>query len=329
MSQLFFKILSWVWFIPFGFYKEPLKKSRVIPHPLAPRNLRDLILNKMMFPDNILRAVVADKIATRGWVEEKLGIKYLVPLYDICETAQDLQIHKYPLPCVIKSNHASTQVRLVKQKSDFNNLVTEATDWLSKEYEPKKEWVYRDIKPRLLVEKMLLDDAGNLAADIKIHCFFGEPVLIIRHATLETSDGSREIVRHFMSPQWEKLDIVKEYQSKTPAPPVPDCLEEMLAITRKLSADFDYIRVDLYLCKGSIYVGELTNFYLAGSLLFTPLEYDTYLLSEYHRMRDAKISTLRAKYADTGAALIVNADSPPAKVSNYPYVSSCSELSDV
>lgn len=105
-----------------------------------------------------------------------------------------------------------------------------------------------------------------------------------------------------MSPQWEKLDIVKEYQSKTPAPPVPEKLEEMLEVARKLSADFDYIRVDFYLCDGEIYVGELTSFYFAGTLLITPLSYDAHLLSELYRIRDDRISELRAKYAALGTA---------------------------
>lgn len=127
MRVLFYKFLALFWFVPFGFMYKPLRKTKVLPHPLAPRNLRDLILNKMMFPDNILRSVVADKIAVRGWIEEKAGAKYLIPLYDICETAQDLQPQNYQLPCVVKSNHASGQVRLVDKLSDFEGLEVEAT----------------------------------------------------------------------------------------------------------------------------------------------------------------------------------------------------------
>ena len=40
--------------------------------------------------------------------------------------------------------------------------------------------------------------------------------------------------------------------------PRPEGLEEMLNVARKLSEDFDFVRVDLYEVDGRIWFGELT-----------------------------------------------------------------------
>lgn len=38
----------------------------------------------------------------------------------------------------------------------------------------------------------------------------------------------------------------------------PKCFDEMVEIARKLSADFRFVRVDLYELDGKVYFGELT-----------------------------------------------------------------------
>lgn len=295
MRIIFFKFLALFWFIPFGFYKGPLRKTGVLPHPLVPRNIMDLTLNKMMFPDNIMRAVVADKLAARGWIAERVGTQYLVPLYGICEDPAKLG-KDYPLPCIIKSSHASGQVQIIRTVEDFAKVEKLATTWLSKEYRPKHEWVYRDIKPRLLIEKFLQNN-GQPVTDIKFHCFFGEPVLVMNTGDQLYQNSINENYRHFMTPDWVNLDICPETQSKTPPPPKPDNYNEMLTIVRKLADGFDFIRVDLYVSTGKIYVGELTNFDAGGAFIHTPHEFDAKLFQKYEQMKKAKIDTLRGQYS--------------------------------
>ena len=48
----------------------------------------------------------------------------------------------------------------------------------------------------------------------------------------------------------------------------------MLALASKLSADFDFVRVDLYNCHGEIHFGELTFTPVAGRFCFKPDDWD-------------------------------------------------------
>ncbi len=296
----FFSLLSRFWFMPFGFYSPALRGSRVFPHPLAPRNLRDLILNKMMFPDNILRAVVADKLATRGWVAEQVGEEYLIPLLDVVARPQDLKKAEYPLPVVIKSNHASGQVAFVETLADYEGLDKKARKWLSKGYNLKREWVYRDIDRCLMVEEMLLDEQGRLPADIKFDCYFGEPALVVNTQTVNGTDRFGKTVKHYMTPEWERMDINPGVNSDTPLPEKPHNYPEMLEVVRKLSAPFDYIRVDLFYCRGRLYVGEVTNFDDGGGFVHSPPEKDAALLALYRKRKADRIATLRKTYGNAG-----------------------------
>ena len=48
----------------------------------------------------------------------------------------------------------------------------------------------------------------------------------------------------------------------------------MLEISKKLSEDFDYVRVDLYEVEGKIYFGELTFTDGSGYDILQPNKYD-------------------------------------------------------
>jgi hypothetical protein len=54
----------------------------------------------------------------------------------------------------------------------------------------------------------------------------------------------------------------------------PDGFEEMKRISKKLSKNFSFIRVDLYNVDGKIYFGELTFFPTAGYFRLLPKSID-------------------------------------------------------
>lgn len=287
----FFRLLSRFWPVPFAFYEGPVRVTGKLPHPLAPRTIRDLVLNKMMFPDNADRAIIADKIAARGWVAERIGAEYLIPLYDICDTPEQLRLDEYPLPFVVKSNHASGQFHFVYTRQDIKGVIEKTRGWLRAEYNPEKEWVYRGIKRRLVVEKLLVDSRQNSVWEFKMLCLFGEPALV-----RSIVDLTNKPQNSFTTLVWEPLDIENGKDPTTPAPEKPKELAEILRISRALSADFDHIRVDLIICDGKVYFGELTNFPGAGVYMYLPNSYDAYLLEQYNRLREEKITNGRAGY---------------------------------
>ena len=57
----------------------------------------------------------------------------------------------------------------------------------------------------------------------------------------------------------------------------PENFQSMVEIANKLSADFDFVRVDLYNIKGKILFNEMTFTPVAGEAKFEPQSWDTKL----------------------------------------------------
>ena len=287
----FYQLLSLIWYVPFGYYKRPILATGTVPHPLKPRSLRDLVLNKMMVPDNILRAIVADKLAARGWASEKIGPEHLAPLFDILDNAEALRGKNYPYPYVVKTNHASGQIAMVHNDTDRDKMLAEVTGWSSEVHNSKREWTYYGIKRKFIVEKMLTNEPDNEIREIKAVCFFGQPVL------LEMVCTSTDHFKDFhVTTDWEYVDVHK-LMPTTPKPlPKPKCLPEVLRLCEILAADFDFVRTDLILQGDKVYFGEMTNSPSAGDWTFIPYSYDKFLYAEYQRIRKEKIDNRRAAY---------------------------------
>lgn len=288
-----FRVLAAIWPTPYMFYTQPIVATGRIPRPFRPRSLQDIILKNMMIPDNVTRAIVADKIAARGWAMEKIGSKYIIPLFDICDSPNALDQKNYPYPYVVKTNHASGQYCFVNNDLEREKMLETIKTWDLGPYNPKREWIYRDIKPKFMVEPMLIDADQPQVLDIKLYCFFGQPVLV--HHVF---DRENEAQMTFMTPDWQPLDI--RYLGECHNRPVkrPEMLDKILQLGGVLSADFDFCRVDFMICGENIYFGEMTSFPAAGCALFHPKSFEAYMFAEYQRIRQEKIESTRAKYHD-------------------------------
>jgi hypothetical protein len=123
------------------------------------------------------------------------------------------------------------------------------------------EWNHHMIRPRILIEELLLDDRGLIPPDFKCDAFHGEVKCIQRR---DVSTGRRFDSYH--TPTWEPIPMECSYPQNPVPPPPPENLEEMIRIVRTLASGFAYMRVDLYSVGGRVYFGEMTPH--AGSGLF-------------------------------------------------------------
>lgn len=206
-----------------------------------------------------LHTLVADKVAVRDYVAQKVGKDYLVPDLGVYDDPDEIHYEKLPQAFVIKANHTSGDVLIVRNKLKYkkSEIVSITKPWLSKNYYSRtKEWGYKNIKPKLIIENFLESGTDKPIEDYKIHCFNGKVNFIEVMYERFSEMGIKEIC---YDRKWKKQDFVFSYPSfeGTPARQ-PAKLNEMIEIAEKLSMDFDYIRVDLYYVAGSIYFGELT-----------------------------------------------------------------------
>ena len=251
-----------------------------VPNLRDPKTLNEKIQWLKLHDRTPLQTQCADKYAVRRYVTEKIGAEYLVPLFYSTEDPSDIVPENLPnTPFIVKATHGSSGGAMVKDKSeiDWKTLRKSLRKLLCQNYYyESKEWPYKNIKPRIVVEELLSDENGNIPFDYKIHCFNGQPRII--HVDLDRFTGHK---RNLYDTQWNLLPFTWcEWGDGKPLWPNgrdvrrPVQLEQMLEIAQALSSEFLYARIDLYEISGRLYFGEITFHHGSGTEIFTPSEWD-------------------------------------------------------
>ena len=221
-----------------------------------------------------LHTVSADKFKVRRYIENKIGGVYLIPLIYQTKNPKDIIPEILPdFPVIIKTNHNSSGGVIVKNKNDI--------DWQKTRFNLKKnlkenyfyssrEWQYKNIQPRILVEKLLVDENGAIPYDYKLHCFNGK--LIFTQVDL---DRQINHTRNLYDKDWNFIPCKWIYDNGKQIKK-PDPFDKMKDLAETIAEDFIYVRVDFYVIKKTIYFGELTFHSESGLGHFTPNSYDKY-----------------------------------------------------
>ena len=213
-------------------------------------------------------AVCADKVAVREYIKKKIGPAYLVPVYGIYKKPEEIDFASLPGVFVLKPSHSSGKVLLCTDKKSFDqkNARQVMANWLKENYyDWSGEWVYKDIPPRLICEKML----DRELIDYKFYCFQGEPKCLSI-----CLDRWHQVKYATFSIDFEKMPFVIGHHDNNVELTKPENYEEMVHLARILAQNFLFVRVDFYNLAGKIYFGELTFFSNNGMQPFNPPEWD-------------------------------------------------------
>lgn len=221
---------------------------------------------------------MVDKYRAREYITEKLGEQYLIPLIGVWDDPEKIDFSALPDQFVLKCNHNSgLGMCICKDKSKLNIRKVKAglRKGLRQDYYlTGREWPYKNVPRRIIAEQFMQSDEGGLT-DYKVHCFNGEPKLILVCKDRFAPTGLTE---DFYTPQWEHLDLRRPTHPNTAEPMAkPDELDQVLEFSRILSKDIPFLRVDFYIVEGHIYFSELTFFPASGFEKFEPEEWDRIL----------------------------------------------------
>lgn len=207
-----------------------------------------------------LQTIVSDKILVRNYVKEKIGSRFLIPIYGIWDNFDDIDFSKLPNQFVLKCNHDSGGIVVCKDKSTFN--VRKARKKINKALKSNffyvgREYQYKNIKPRIYCEQFI-SDKNAVPNDYKIYCFNGKPdVLLLCFERFK--NGNHRAKYQFYDKNWNFLPFNKGDEERKPVPiERPKNLDKMFEIAKELSKDFYFSRIDFYNVNGKIYFGEIT-----------------------------------------------------------------------
>ncbi|MDY0779628.1 ATP-grasp fold amidoligase family protein [Tenacibaculum sp. IB213877] len=229
---------------------------------------------KTFYHPNILTKLV-DKYEVREYVKEKIGEEYLNKLYGVYDSFSDINFAELPNEFVIKAVHASSYNLICKDKSklNFSKLKKQFKKWLSTNqyYRTGQEWAYKNVKPRLIAEKLIQDEERDSLTDYKFYCFNGKVALLEVHI-----DRAEKHKRGFYDLEFKKLPFsyVAKEKSIQENLKKPENLDKMIKLSEILSANFPFVRVDFYSVKDKIIFGEMTFYPSDGRKDFYPDKYN-------------------------------------------------------
>ena len=222
---------------------------------------------------NELMSQCADKVGVRDYVESKGYGKNLNEIYGIYSSVKDIPIDKLPNKFVLKAAHGTHMQIIVKDKQRINwkQAKSEMRSWLRQDiYWRGREWVYQNIPHRIIAEKYLEDETGELR-DFKFFCFNGVP----RFIQVDIGRYNGKHVRNFYNIEWEFMDISDDAGcDKTIEIQRPKAFKEMVDMAASLSNSFQFVRVDFYEVDGTPFVGELTFFHNGGVSRMKPQSWE-------------------------------------------------------
>lgn len=237
-----------------------------------PRTFNEKIQWLKLYDSTLLKTRLADKFLVRDWVKEKIGERYLVPLLGVYDNFSEINFEALPNQFVIKATHGSAMNLVVfdKEKLIMDQVKDNVNSFLNVNFAYKAglELHYRNIKPRIIVEKFLKDDTEQLN-DYRFVCFSGKP----KYICVDT-DKYINCKRNIYDLEWNLLPFTLNYPNAERILYPPVNLKEMIDLAKRLCNGFNHVRVDLYSVNSEIYFGEMTFTSLSGIGKFTPDVWD-------------------------------------------------------
>lgn len=223
---------------------------------------------------NPLYTTLVDKYAVKKWVADRIGEQYIIPTLGVWDKAEDIDFDKLPNQFVLKCTHDSHSIVICRDKTKLNKQ--ETIQKLSKclksnGYWYGREWPYKNVLPRVIAEKYMVDEKTNDLPDYKFLCFNGKAHYVEIHRGRFTSAYSQTF--YDMNGQVQPFNN-KGYQimNKTSLP--KEALLHLQPLVNKLATGLPQARIDFYYINHHPYFGEITFFDGSGYVPFTPTLWD-------------------------------------------------------
>ena len=218
---------------------------------------------------------MVDKYEAKKYVSKIIGEEYIIPTYGIYNSFDSINFDVLPDQFVIKCTHDSGGLIICKDKKTLD--IKKAKRIIEKHFNRKyyyiwREWPYKNVKPRIIVEKYLEDNNNQSMQDYKFFCFNGVPKIMYLSEGLEDHSTA---TMSFFDMNFNEVDCKrKDYALFKYKPQKPKNFEKMKKFAAILSKNIPHLRVDFYEINGHLYFGELTFTTCAGLVPFEDEKWD-------------------------------------------------------
>lgn len=225
---------------------------------------------------------LVDKLAVKDYVESRIGNKLIIPTLSVWDSVEEIDWDSLLNQFVLKTTHGGggcgvivctdkTKLDKIKAKKKLKESMHTDTG------QTYRERPYLNVPRKILAEKYIAEQIINNSEtkadlpDYKFFCFNGKVKFF-------KIDFGRFVEHHanYYLPNGDLLPFGEVSCKPDPNHVVnmPNNLSEMIHLSETLSANYKFLRVDLYNVNGKIYFGEFTLYPAAGMGAFIPEEWD-------------------------------------------------------
>jgi hypothetical protein len=229
------------------------------------RDYNDRIQWLKLFDQSEDQIRCSDKVRVRTYVQERIGEKYLVELFQTHDHFSSIDFDALPNAFVIKANNDSGTVIIVRDKSKLDRRAAEAQieSALKNHYGWRKgEWAYRYVRPKVLVEELLDAHKEHLPPDYKFYCSEG----VVKVCRFISGRGESDTRDESLDAEGNDVGIRVNAHLKSGSDfEKPALWNEMIEVAQQLSRGHKFVRVDLFCTGNRVCVGEMTFWPGAGA----------------------------------------------------------------
>ena len=214
---------------------------------------------------------MVDKYEAKKYVASIIGDKYIIPTLGIYDNFNQINFDELPEQFVIKCTHDSGGLVICKNKFelDIKFAKKKINNSLKKNYYYSgREWPYKNVKPRIIIEKYMEEKNYSQLNDYKFMCFNGKVKYSFVCSERDNKDDGLAVT--FFDRNWQKMPFKRHYRNSSKKIDKPKNYDLMIKLAEQLSKDILFVRVDFYEIDGKVYFGELTFYPGSGFEEFEP-----------------------------------------------------------
>lgn len=217
---------------------------------------------------------LVDKCEVKKYVANLIGEKYVIRTLGVYDNFDDIDFKKLPSRFVIKCTHDSGGIVICKDKAklDLGKARKKIEGSLRNNYYyHAREWPYKNVKPRIIVEEYKENKEDGELRDYKFFCFNGKPYLMF---VATNRFGKGDTYFDFFDMNYKHMPFTQGHPNAPVEPNKPKNFDKMKQLAEKLSIGMPFVRVDFYDVDERVFFGELTFSHFSGMMPIVPEEWD-------------------------------------------------------
>ena len=242
-----------------------------------PKTLNEKIQWIKLFDNKQQKSELTDKVLVRNWVREEIGDEYLKPVLWIGDKFNDIPFDSLPISLIVKCNHGCKWQFIIKNKQEFlnkkdlfNSAKMYMENWLKQSFFGWSDFEtqYINIKPKIIIEPLLVENGNEYPLEIEVWCFNGRAKIIQKCRNInKNNEFSHRQISSF-DENFNQNDIKFYETNELIRSEADEILNQAKELSEKLAKDFKLVRVDWMIYENKLYFAEMTFTPHSGFIFF-------------------------------------------------------------